>query len=147
VPSYPSLTPQLIGQTEKTLNAVLDRLLAGTGLTEPQWVTLTLTAASHGSLDRDQLTARVAGATKFGEAEARARIDELAAAQLVQTTGDRSPVRLTGSGEQLHTRVRREVGEITERLWGDTPAGDLATAARVLTEITSRANAELAALR
>ena len=34
--------PQLIGETEKTLNALLRRLLQGTGLTEPQWVTLRL---------------------------------------------------------------------------------------------------------
>jgi hypothetical protein len=35
----PTFSTQLIGQTEKTLNAILGRLLAGTGLSEPQWVT------------------------------------------------------------------------------------------------------------
>ncbi|MCY1143299.1 hypothetical protein OWR29_35335 [Actinoplanes sp. Pm04-4] len=35
---------QLIGRTEKALNALLDQALQGTGLTEPQWVALTLTA-------------------------------------------------------------------------------------------------------
>ena len=34
--------PQLIGETEKTLNAILRRVLQGTGLSEPQWVTLRL---------------------------------------------------------------------------------------------------------
>jgi hypothetical protein len=32
--------PQLIGETEKTLDALLRQFLEGTGLTESQWVTL-----------------------------------------------------------------------------------------------------------
>ena len=43
--SHPPFSTQVIGQAEKTLNAILQRQLAGTGLTEPQWITLTLTAA------------------------------------------------------------------------------------------------------
>ena len=49
--------PQLIGETEKTLNALLRRHLADTGLTEPQWVTLRLadqlgdTVAPEGLVD------------------------------------------------------------------------------------------------
>ncbi|MEQ6902113.1 hypothetical protein ABLM29_13410, partial [Nocardioides sp. YIM 152588] len=39
--------PQLIGATEKTLSALLRHELAGSGLTEPEWVTLRL-AARHG---------------------------------------------------------------------------------------------------
>jgi hypothetical protein len=38
--------PQLIGETEKTLNALLRLFLEGTGLTESQWVTLRLAARS-----------------------------------------------------------------------------------------------------
>ena len=34
--------PELVGQTEKTLSALLLRSLEGTDLTEPQWVTLRL---------------------------------------------------------------------------------------------------------
>ena len=33
--TYPTLSPRVIGQAEKTMNAILDRQLAGTGLTEP----------------------------------------------------------------------------------------------------------------
>ena len=43
--------PQLIGETEKTLNAILRRILQGTGLTEPQWVTMRLAGALDGSID------------------------------------------------------------------------------------------------
>src|SRR5258707_10439578 len=86
----------IIGQTEKALNAILARQLAGTGLTEPQWVTLTLTVMSGGTVDRDELTGRVAGALKVSDAQAQARIAELAAAQLLQAPdGEESPVKLT----------------------------------------------------
>jgi DNA-binding MarR family transcriptional regulator len=147
VSSYPPFGTQVIGQTEKTLNAILRRQLAGTGLTEPQWVTLTLTAASGGAIDRGQLAGRVAGALKVSDADAQARITELAAAQLVQAPGggEGSPVRLTDAGQQLFGGIRAAITEITERLWGDLPAEDLATAGRVLGIVTARANAELAA--
>jgi DNA-binding MarR family transcriptional regulator len=129
-----------------TLNAILQRQLAGTGLTEPQWITLTLTAASGGSIDRGHLAGRVAVALKVSEADAQARITELAAAQLLLAPAEEgSPVRLTDAGQQLFGRIRAVVTEITERLWGDLPAADLATAGRVLSIVTARADAELAA--
>jgi hypothetical protein len=136
----------VIGQTEKALNAILARQLAGTGLTEPQWVTVTLTVVSGGTLSRDELAGRVAGVLKVSEAEARARIGELAAAQLVQVPdGDGLPVKVTDAGEQLHGAIRGAVTQITQRLWGDLPAEDLATAGRVLSTVLARADAELAA--
>ena len=51
---------------------------------------------------------------------------------------------VTGPARQLHSRIGTAVADITRRLWGDLPAEDLATAGRVLTVITDRANAELA---
>jgi DNA-binding MarR family transcriptional regulator len=143
--STPPFGTQIIGRTEKALNAILDRLLDGSSLTEPQWVTLTLTVASDGTVDRDELISRVAGALKVTDAEAQARIDELAAAQLVDVPDDpASPVPVTARGLELQSRIRTEVGEITERLWGDLPADDLATAGRVLSTVLARANDELA---
>jgi DNA-binding MarR family transcriptional regulator len=143
--TVPTLNTAVIGLTEKALNAILGRQLAGTGLTEPQWVTLTLTVNSRGTLDADQLIGRVAGALKVDEAEARARIAELAAAQLLLAPdGKGSPVTVADSGQQLHTEIRAAVTQITERLWGDLPAEDLATAGRVLNTVLARANAELA---
>jgi hypothetical protein len=139
-----SFSPQLIGQTEKTLNAILDRELTGTDVTESQWVTLTLTVTSGGTVDRDQLIARVAGGLRISEAEAQARIAELTAAQLLQASdGEGSPVTVTVAGQQFHGRIRATVTEITQRLWGDLPAEELATAGRVLSTILERANAEL----
>ena len=53
-------------------------------------------------------------------------------------------MKVTKAGQQLQTRIRTAVGEITERLWGDLPAEELTTAGRVLSTILARANEELA---
>ena len=139
--TYPSLSTRVIGQTEKTLNAILDRQLAGTGLTEPQWVILTVAVTSGGTVPRDQFTRQVAGALKISEADAQERIAELVAAQRLEASGE--AVAVTDAARQLHGRIRAAVTEITDRLWGDLPAEDLATAGRVLAIVNERANAEL----
>jgi hypothetical protein len=141
----PTFGAPIIGQTEKALNAILHQQLAGTGLTEPQWVTLTLTVASGGTVDRGQLIGRLAGALRVSEAEAQARVTELAAAQLLHALdGDAAPVKPTDAGQQLHSQIRAAVTQITQRLWGDLPAADLETAGRVLGTVLERADAELA---
>jgi len=52
--------PQLIGETEKTLSALLRMFLDGTGLTEPQWVTLRLADLLDGAVDAHGLAAAAA---------------------------------------------------------------------------------------
>ena len=147
MPSHPTLTPQVIGQAEKTLNAILGRQLAGTGLTEAQWVILTLAVTSGGTTGHEAFTHTVAGALKISETEARALIGDLVTAQRLQITGEPPAVTVTGPARQLHSRIRAAIAGITQRLWGDLPAEDLATAGRVLAIITDRANAELAGVR
>jgi hypothetical protein len=129
--------PQLLGQTEKALNAILDRLLADSGVTEPQWVTLSLAAMTGG----DGLAPRVASAVKIGEDEARGRIAELTAAGMLAESGDP-----TSAGRAVYDSVRARTAEITQRLWGDLPAADLEAAARVLGTALGRAGEELARL-
>jgi DNA-binding MarR family transcriptional regulator len=143
MPTTPTFGTPVIGQTEKALNAILDRQLAGTGLTEPQWVTLTV--ASTGTFGRDQLISRMAGVLKVSEAEAQAHITELAAVRLLHAPdGEGSLVKLTDAGQQLQGQIRTAVTQITQRLWGDLPEEDLAATGRVLSTILARANAELA---
>jgi DNA-binding MarR family transcriptional regulator len=138
----PTFNTAVLGQTEKALNAILDRQLTGTGLTESTWITLAV--ASAGTLDSGQLVGRVAGALKVGEAEAQAHVAKLVAAQLVEgPEGDGSPVKLTDVGQQLYGQIRTAVTQITQRMWGDLPAEDLETAGRVLSIILARANAEM----
>jgi hypothetical protein len=122
-----TFSTQLLGQTEKAANAILERLLAEPGLTEPQWITLVIAAASGASLDRDRLTDRVAGALKVSLAESQARIDELVGAQLLRVSGDdRAPVQLTDAGERLQAQIRRhhaDHGATVGRPAGRGPGG------------------------
>jgi hypothetical protein len=142
--TYPAFSTRVIGQAEKTLGAILGRQLAGTGLTEPQWVILTLAVTSGATAGRDQFTRMVADALKISETQAQARVGDMVTAQQLQITGEGSAVTVTGAARQLHSRIRTAITQITQRLWGDLPAEDLATAGRVLAIITERANAELA---
>ena len=139
-----TFTPQVLGETEKALNAILLRELAVTGLTEHQWIVLQLAMASGGTVRRDQLVGRLAGGLKRGTADAEALVGELAAAALL-TSGDGDDlVTVTEAGRELHARIRRAVSDITARLWGDLPGSDLATTGRTLGTILERANAEFA---
>ena len=54
-------SPQLIGETEKTLNALLRRSLEDTGLTEPLWVTLRLAGQLEGTVDAAGLADHAGG--------------------------------------------------------------------------------------
>ena len=143
MPGTAAFSPRLIGETEKTLNAILDRHLAGSGLTEQHWITLTLVIVSGGSIDRDELVSQVVSGAKFSEHDVRMRVSELVASQLLDDSA--SPeVTVTDAGAQLHARIRAANNELTARLWGDLSAEELATAAHVLEIVLERANAELA---
>ena len=128
----------LIGQTEKALNAILERQLAGTAITEPQWVALTLTVVNDGAVGGGPLVQRIAGVLKVDPAVARQRLAELAAAGLVHTTPD-GVVEATDEGRATWYGVRAGIDRIVERLWGDLPDADLATAGRVLSTVLVRA--------
>ncbi|MBE1537908.1 helix-turn-helix domain-containing protein [Actinomadura algeriensis] len=138
----PAFGTALIGQTEKALNAILDRQLTGTGITEPQWVTLTLTVTAGETLDRAELVRRVSGAAQFSRESVADRIAELTASGFLREDGGR--VQATDEGRARWTRVRTAIGPITEQLFGDLPAEDLATAGRVLSTVLDRAKAVLA---
>ena len=136
-----TFTPQVLGETEKALER---HPLPGTRppwrLTEHQWIALRLTVTAGGEIPRDQLVGRLGGALKVGGDDAEARVDELVAAGVLDSSGD-GRVAVTEAGAQLHTNIRAAVSEITERLWGDLPASDLETTGRTLTTILARANA------
>ncbi len=133
---------QLIGQTEKAMNAILNRMLAG-AVTEPQWVTLVLTARSSGSADRDQFSGSAAHALQVDQATAADHIGQLATKGLVSTAD--GAITLTEAGQQLLERVQGQTGEITRRLWGDLPAADHEATRRMLSTVLERAQAELGA--
>src|SRR5207248_5442683 len=112
--------------------------------TQPGCVPLTFAVTSGGTVYRGRLAPRVAYARKICHADADAQIAALTDAGLVRAaTDDDSAVTVTDAGRELHRRIRASVTEITQRMWGDLPPEDLATAGRVLATILTRANAEL----
>lgn len=137
----PTFNAQLLGRTEKAANALLREILAGPGLSEPQWVTLTLAVTGEGAATRAQLIDRVTGAAKFARGDVEACVDALADAGLLDIAGG---VSVTERGRATFAAVRTATAQLTERLWGDLDDADLAVAGRVLDTILARANAELA---
>ena len=127
--------PQLIGETEKTLNALLGRFLAGTELTEPQWVALRLADLLGGTAGAAGLTAAVADRGHFPDAAA-----------LVTGLTDRGLLnngRLTLAGRRLTAAVQATITTETAPIWDDLPADDVTAATRVLNEVVTRARAVL----
>jgi DNA-binding MarR family transcriptional regulator len=137
---YPTLSTQVIGQAESALGALLDPILARAETSFHQWLVLTVTMAAGGEIDRGQLVARISGARKIERTAVASAIDELLGAELIE--GDRA-ITVTGRGRARHSQIRSAIDALTARLF-DFPAEDLATAGRVLTVVTTRANAELA---
>lgn len=122
---------QLIGETEKALGALLRRLLEGTGLTEPLWVTLRLADVLDGTVTADGLAAAVADRAQF--TDATELVVELHSRGLLDG-GE-----LTTSGRDLLASVQRSVRAETAPIWDDLPSADVDAATRVLNEVVARA--------
>jgi len=123
--------PVLLGQTEKTLQALLRRALAGTGLTEPQWVTLRLANMLDGQADHAGLIAAVADRARFTDT-----------ADIVDTLVERGLVadgRPTDAGRNLVASVLSASDTANGSLWRDLPVDDVEAATRVLNEVLRRA--------
>jgi hypothetical protein len=138
---------QLIGQVEKALGAILERLLAGSGVTEPEWVALSVLSAGDDSADEESAVQRTAAALKVDRETARSCLDRLEAHGLLgPAEGAQGTFAVTSSGRAFHASLRVRIGEIVTRLWGDLPADELVVSATVLNTVLSRADTELARL-
>ena len=131
---------QLIGQTEKSLDAVLKRVLVGSGLSEPEYVALRVCSDRAGE-QRPALTARLATVFRKGDDHAADLVEHLSGAGLIDTDQQAS-VELTPAGRALHDRLVAQTDGIAERLWGDLPTDDLAITAHVLSTVLHRAAVE-----
>jgi len=126
--------PQLIGETEKTLGAVLERSLAGTGLTERDWVTLRVAELFDGSVDHNGLVAAVADRAHFAHAD-----------ELVCGLADRGLLddgRLSRAGRDVIETVRASI-DTAALIWDGFDPDDVAATTRVLNELRNRARAVL----
>jgi hypothetical protein len=128
--------PVLLGQTEKTLQALLRHTLTGTGLGEREWVTLRLATIVDGQVDRGGLISVVADRAKF--ADATTIVDALTERGLV--AGGRP----TPAGRELVSTVLAASEASNGSVWRDLPTDDVEAATRVLNEVLRRAR-ELAA--
>lgn len=141
----PVLNPRVIALAHYASRALLEHALARHGATFQQSVTLRLVALAEEPVERDHVVDGVVGALKTDRSQAHSVIDELTGAGLVAPQGP-SQVRITDAGQQLYDRTTAETAPITARVYAGIPTEDLAAAGRVLTLITERADAELAAL-
>jgi DNA-binding MarR family transcriptional regulator len=136
----PALNGQIIGIAHHATRAVLDRLLRSVDMTFEQSVVLNVVASADAPIAPDEVVSRVTHGLKVGAGVVTAAIDGLLAAGLL-SIGD--AVALTDVGAERQRSIRAEIEAITARLYGDLPAEELATAGRVLTTVTARANAML----
>jgi hypothetical protein len=121
--------PQLLGQTEKTLQALLRRALDETGLSEPQWVALRLADQP----DDTPLRARVADLARFDDA------DELVTA--LEERGLVTDDAPTPAGRAMLTTVLARSAALSGPIWDDIEDADAAT--RALTLVLTRAREAL----
>lgn len=124
--------PQLIGETEKTIGAILHRLLDGTGLTGSEWVTLRIAQQNDGA----DLAALAADRAHF--ADAAELVAGLRARGLV--TGNTT----SEAGFELVGSMEQQIKAATAPIWDSLPADDVAAAERVLNEVVARARGVLA---
>lgn len=141
----PLVDPRTIALAHYAARAVLERVLASYGTTFQQNVTLRLAAVADGPVERAALVDGVTDALKVDAADAHETIDELIAAGLL-VAAEASRVEISGSGRELYARTSAETAPVSARIYAGISEEDRAVTGRVLTLITERANAELAAL-
>ena len=128
--------PRLIGETEKTLNALLRIGLADTALTEHHWVVLRSA----------NLTPARSTADLIDTASGRTHLTEVP--RLVDELTDRGLLadgRVTPAGTALLTEVHDRIRAMTAPVWRDLPTDDVRATERTLSTVLARANAALRA--
>ena len=119
--------PQLIGQTEKSLNALLQSVLAGRDLTEREWVTLRLASQFDGPGELDGFVAE-----RFHDPDA----GRLTAA--LRDRGLLTDTALTPAGSALVAEIGQEIAALTAPLWLGIEEEDADAATRVLNVVLER---------
>jgi DNA-binding MarR family transcriptional regulator len=140
----PTLTGQDVGEAEGALSGLLDSVLArsSSGLSRPEYITMRVLALRGATDSPAAFRDYVASQPQLG-------LDQAGAAKLLSGLESRGlissspqshgPVQLTAAGADLHASVAGAVLPVTRRLYADLDQEDLATAHRVLVELTQRA--------
>ena len=130
-----TLTGQTIAEAQGAVRGLLDRTLAGSGMTSNEYVALRVAIARRAG---DDLPRFLAGQPQLG-------LDAAGAADLVEGLRKRGLLvenAITPAGAELYERVAGRVADATTRLYDGMDADDLATTQRVLTEVIARAAAD-----
>jgi hypothetical protein len=131
--------PQLVGETEKTLNALLRTCLEPEGLTEPQWVALRLAGQLGGSVNIESLVGAIADRAHF--ANSAELVGELSSRGLLEDG------RLSTSGDELTAAIQARIGTLTAGIWENLPDSDVDSTTRVLNELITRGRRALASAK
>lgn len=126
-----TFSPALLGRTENTHRALLDRQLAGRDLGYEEWVALTLAARGGDG----PLEARLTAALKADAAALPARLE---------ARGLLAHGRPTAAGAALFAEVRAAIDAVLGPVYAQVPGADLVTAGRVLAQINARLESALA---
>jgi DNA-binding MarR family transcriptional regulator len=139
-----TLTGQDVGQAEGALTALLNQVLAAThtGITRTEYIVLRVLAA-RGPAPSAALHDYLASQPQLGldRAQVADVLHGLEARGLVTGSAAHAPgpTQLTPDGAALHAKLAGAVADRTRSLYADLDPNDLATAHRVLVEITERA--------
>ncbi|MFE9095801.1 MarR family winged helix-turn-helix transcriptional regulator [Streptomyces sp. NPDC007264] len=141
----PVANGRLLGLTHYASRALLERVLARTGITFDQSVALRALVDHGGTVEHATLVTRLEDALKVAdEAVARTAVDGLIADGLLEVSPE-GRVSFTAGGRDLFDGLQAAAQEAASLLYAGIPQEDLETAGRVLTLVLKRANAELAA--
>ncbi|MBQ0991135.1 hypothetical protein KBX08_13675 [Micromonospora sp. H61] len=143
--TIPTLNGQVIGQAHYATRALLERATAALGVEFNQLLALNVLA--NGPTERAHFTHRITSTLKVDEQEVQRVLTTLVDANLAQADHDADAprLRLTDAGHAVQARIADAVANISARLYADIPANEASAAARALSLVTQRANAELAA--
>ncbi|MBP2586416.1 DNA-binding MarR family transcriptional regulator [Streptomyces sp. PvR006] len=145
----PRADGRVLALAHHAARARLEGVLTRHGITFHQSVTLRAVVAAGGAAGRDELVGDVVGSLKTEASVVSGVIGELTSAKLLEAdlADPAAParVRLTDAGRELYEATSAESAEVTARLYAGLTDEELEVTGRVLTLITERANAELAA--
>jgi DNA-binding MarR family transcriptional regulator len=141
-----TLTGQDVGEAEGALTALLNQVLAGTGtgITRTQYLALRVVALRGPFPEPAALHDYLAGQPQVGldRAQLAELFRDLEARGLVTGSDPDGPgpTQLTPEGAALNTKLAEATAAQSQRLYAGIDPDDLATAHRVLVEVTERAN-------
>jgi DNA-binding MarR family transcriptional regulator len=141
-----TLTGQDVGEAEGALTALLNQVLAGTGtgITRTEYLALRVVALRGPFPEPATLHDYLAGQPQVGldGAQLAELFRDLEARGLVTGSDPNGPgpTQLTPEGAALNAKLAEATAAQTQRLYAGLDPDDLATAHRVLVEVTQRAN-------